>query len=250
MKLSLELPPLLLEEISPLLEVDFALAQHVLDSKTYADFYRRQRANSRYVILDNGFHELGHPLSIPELKEAAERIEPSVIVAPDWLGKPKETFDAFLDMYTSLGSKFRIGVVLAGSSSEERHRFFAATHRKASLLCLPFREPRFVWFKELVGAFGSSNYVWPSKLHLLGVNTLHELTEFKDFFKKVNFPEERVSVDTAKPIKWAMAGKRFYTEMNLRNAPFSSNDVPKIEKLTPTQKADLLYNIAFLRKYV
>lgn len=248
MKLAMEIPTAYLSEFSPLCDIDFALAQEVLNDVNYANFYKKQREAGRYVILDNGFHELGHPLSPAELEDAADRIQPSVVIAPDWLGKPVETLGGFNATWDRLHTRYRIGAVICGTSPTEREQFFLDVYKRASLLCLPFKEPRLRWFQELLSTF--KGYEWPPRIHLLGVNELSELRAFKNVLFEERIPESLVSVDTAKPVKWGILGKRFDVKLNLRGATLASSDIAKQEKLTPTQKQDIFYNTAFLRKFL
>jgi len=246
MKLAMELPTAYLAEYSPLCDIDFALAQEVLEDKAYAAFYKKQSAAGRYVILDNGFHELGHPLDLKSLAEAAELIDPSVVIAPDWLGEPEKTLKSFETTLTAFKPKWPVGCVLGGKTQEERQYFFNAVYSRTALLCLPFKEPRLDWFRDLADTFYS--YRWP-RIHLLGVNELQELADFRQTFLANGVNHDYfVSVDTGKPMKWAIQGTRLTLSKSLRGS--TTTRLAKQDKLTPTQKADFLYNTAFLRKYV
>jgi hypothetical protein len=59
MRLALEIPKVFLEQLSPLCDFDFALAHRVLEDADYASFYAKQAKAGRFVLLDNGMHELG-----------------------------------------------------------------------------------------------------------------------------------------------------------------------------------------------
>lgn len=89
MKLSLEIPTAYLRDFTPLTDLDFALAHKVLENQEYANFYL-DRAKGRELILDNSMHEIGKPLSVAELEEAAKRCNADYVIAPDQLGEPED----------------------------------------------------------------------------------------------------------------------------------------------------------------
>src|SRR5262245_2551389 len=98
----MEIPKSMLAKLSPLTDLDFALAHEVLADKAYAEFYASQAAAKRFVILDNGFHEKGHPLEPTELVEAAKRINASVVIAPDKIGHFSEGVKWFAELHEIL----------------------------------------------------------------------------------------------------------------------------------------------------
>jgi hypothetical protein len=247
MKLYAEIPKFWLKTLSPLFDGDFALAQLVLEDTVYADFYAGQSASGRFVILDNGFHELGHPLSPAELTRAADLIHPSVVIAPDKLGDYRFTLDSVFEMRDILPQQYDIGAVLCGVSPAERADFFMKSNKVCKMLCLPFRENRFEWFCDLMEKI--PKYIqWPPRLHLLGVNELWELKAFRDKFEEEGIPSRRVSVDTSKMIKFGILHQRLSTEMNSLRGTGRLSELEK--KADSTCMTDVLYNIAFLRKYL
>src|SRR5690242_8773778 len=103
MKLAMEIPQAHLEEFSRLTDVDFVLAHLVLTNKEYAEFYQDRSKAGRRVVLDNGMHETGKPLTVPELIEACRRVHPSVVIPPDEIGNAKFTYDGFEQMRMAPG---------------------------------------------------------------------------------------------------------------------------------------------------
>jgi hypothetical protein len=242
----MEIPKFWLDTLSPLCDGDFAIAHYVLEDEYYANFYRRQSELGRLVILDNGFHELGHPLSVPELVAAADRIKPSVVIAPDRLGDYRFGLDAFEELRHVLPAEYGVGAVLTGVSPAERAEFFMKTMKHCKMLCLPFREPRFEWFSDLL--LKIPKYIqWPPRIHLLGVNELWELQAFRNLFDEMGIESKRTSVDTSKAIKFGVAGKRINEKLQLRGLG-KLGDVEK--KAASTHLADVTYNIAYLRKFL
>jgi len=244
MQLAMEIPKAALETLSPLCELDFALAHEVLQDAEYAAFYAHRPG--RYVILDNGFHELGKPLGAIELLLAADKIKPSVVIAPDWLGKPEETMRAFFELQSANKGRHRLGFVLCGVTDAQRASIFTKVAPHVHMLCLPFKEPRFDWFADLVDRIPVT-FKWPARIHLLGVNEFRELSAFRDVFLHLGIGEARTSVDTSKPIKFGLNVKLFTEKLQLRGAGPLKIDY---KGFTDKQLSAIHYNIAFLRKFM
>ena len=244
MKLSLEIPTAHLEELSPLTDADFALAHLVLNDKQYAAFYKEQRKAGRRVILDNGMHEMGKSLTVGEIIEAAKLINPTVVCPPDKLGDGPFTYTSFSTMqkHPGFSPNWDLGLILQGPERFQRVAFFSQMSQYTNTLLLPFREPRTEWITELVQAM-PPHFVWPSYLHLLGMSTLEELQWFSAFGRVSKWPAKRITVDTGKPIKWALAGKKLDDVEQLRGGGQLKHDA----KMDLAQMNRALYNIAFLR---
>ncbi len=237
--LSMEIPTPHLERLSKQTELDFALAHAVLKDKTYRRFYKT-RDFKRELILDNSMHELGHPLPLEQLGKAARQVDASYVVAPDQLKQYEQNVRWFQETHAALGDEFGIAAVLCGETVEERNRFLDLTLGRADMLCLPFREPRFDWYQE---HFHMIN-MYP-RVHLLGVNTLREL----DMFRISTTPWSNWTVDTSKPIKWAIRGKSISGIDSLRGCPVGSE---ALLWMTLTEEQLLLAeeNILHLRQYL
>lgn len=244
----MEIPMAHLEEVSLLTEVDFALAHLVLDGPPeYADFYKQQRKRGRRVILDNSMHELeGKPLTVTEILHAADKINPTVVVPPDWIGKAKETYEAFKQMKDHpRAHAYDIALVIQGDNIEDRMKLFTAAQSKTKTLMLPYREPRSKWFSEFLDAT-PQHVKWPPYLHLLGVNTLEELLWFRNICEKYQWPMENICVDTAKPLKWAVKHVKLSELENLRGGGLLNHE----SVLDPADMRTAFFNIAYLRKYM
>jgi hypothetical protein len=241
----MEIPKDWLSLLSPVCDMDFCLAHLVLSDEYYRKFYKEQREKGRYVIMDNSMHELGHPMPPHELLEAVKRIEPSVVIAPDQLKQQRETLKWFFETLEVMPGTQRIGAVIQGVTNAERAEFFMKVHKHCDMLCFPFRENRLEWFEDLVQKI--PNYTaWPPRLHLMGVNEFAELGAWRDAFEKFGVPHRRTSVDTGKPIKYGLQGKRFTgNELSLRGAGRLEN-----EKVDSSKILDVFYNILFLRKHL
>jgi hypothetical protein len=111
------------------------------------------------------------------------------------------------------------------------------------VLCLPFRENRLLWFRELYSGFGRP----VPRIHLLGVNTLQELADFRLEFSMAGYRHDETSVDTNKMVKFGLRGERINDQMNLRGLP----PLDFYARLsTCAQRESTMYNIAYVRKYL
>ena len=127
---------------------------------------------------------------------------------------------------------------MAGRTDTERREYLREV-RMASMVCLPYKEPRFMWLEEQPEAIMSF-----SRVHLLGVSELDELQRFAYFAQG----KHTWSVDTAKPIKWGLKGRKIDDGKSLRNA----QQQQEFLDATATPAADALdiikHNIAVLKK--
>jgi len=241
-KLSMEIPTALLQKMSELVDLDFVLAQLVLEDPAYAEFFRK---SSRFKIMDNGFHERGEPLSLTELQEAATLCNPGVVIAPDWLGDAQKTYEGFKAAKEKFAGRWRLGTVLQGKDREERISFFNAVRSDTHLLCLPFRSERYNHFSELVEAT-PKHIRWPPRIHLLGMKSLQETQLFSTLFDDLGI-SHRTSIDTGKLIKFGLANECIDEFTALRGRGMLDHS---IASFTAEQFANTFYNVAFARKYM
>lgn len=246
MRLLAEVPIKHMTEFAPLFDGEFALAHLVLEDKTYAEHMREQSKRGRMVILDNSMHELPAPLSVPEILEAAERIKPSFVIPPDKIGDVTFTYDQFEIMRkANLAHGFKLAAVMCGSNAAERATFFMNVSQHISMLCFPFREPRWEWMQELLGTV-PKHRAWPAHIHLLGVSTLEELRLWNHTLDLVSWPHVRRSVDTNKMLKHGIANKRMSHLENVR----TGTRLDFRAELTREQKEHTFFNIAYIRKFL
>jgi len=234
-QLALEIPTSLLATFTPLTELDFALAHRVLEDEAYCSFYRN-RAPGRELILDNSMHELGKPLSPNELLLAVRKVQADFLIAPDELGQPAKNLSWFKETQALCSNDCQIAVVMCGNTPEERATFLNQV-RYADMLCMPFREDRFTWFEQHAPTW--------QRVHLLGVSSLEELAQWVTLEKTL--PRIRFSVDTSKPIKAAMVGRRIDDGKSLRGISISSKDLLGLSTFTPTQLDLIGENIMVLQ---
>jgi hypothetical protein len=68
--------------------------------------------------------------------------------------------------------------------------------------------------------------------------------EFNKLVRQYGYPHKCVTMDTAKPIKWAMKGKKIDALEDLHGGGLLDHKA----KMTDTQQALTLYNLCVLRK--
>jgi hypothetical protein len=237
MRFSMEIPSAYLERWAPMTDLDFALAHRVLEDDRYASWYRN-RPVDRQLILDNSMHELGEPLPIAQLREAAERVAADFVVPPDQLGKPDWNLDQYKKCVKEFrGTKHSITAVLCGRDRDERKKFLKAVDM-AAMLMLPYREPRMTWYLELRIQF--ERFPW---IHLLGVSELSELQSFN----RLCGNNERWSIDTSKPVKAGLVGRSILDGQSLRGIPVSSKDLLGLENLSEDQQELIEANVTTFR---
>lgn len=246
MKLSLEIPTAYLKDWSPLTDLDFALAHLILEDDEYCE-HHFSRPKGRELVLDNSMHELGKPLSAAELHEAAKRCRADFVIPPDQLGQVQQNYAWYKQTHRLLGNQFKLAVVMCGHDPAERESFLMNI-AGASMLCLPYREPRWEWYLD---HHQTIRRLW-TRVHLLGVNDLNELQNFSRESSQTRSVDW--SVDTRKPIKWGVQKRRLDDVVknigSLRGGhALEMNDLFRVRNLTCSQTEAVLWNIAYLRRF-
>jgi hypothetical protein len=236
--LALEIPTAYLRWWSPLTDIDFALAHQILKSSDYAKFFAAQ-PEGREILMDNSFHELGTPLPISDLAKAARLCNATYVVAPDKLGEPIWNENQFHATKKALPNE-SVVPVMSGRNPEER-RLYLQSVRASRMLLLPYREQRLTWFHEQ-GHLMVQNW---KRIHLLGVSTLEELRAFVGISELS--PDVLWSVDTAKPVKLGVIGRRIDDGAPLRGLKLTSKDLLDLKGLALEQVRAIELNIQILR---
>ena len=247
MQLALECPTPLLSEIQPLADFDFCLSHLVLKDEEYANYYRK---SNRVKILDNSTNELLSPLSLEEIKQAADIVKPNFVVAPDFLGDGVTTIESLKKALHYWDQSMLIPVI-QGSTIQEvinclkeivRLNFCARlavpfdilTNRSASL------EDMAKGRRMVIHMLDMSYTQYPiDSIHLLGVTTLEELKSY-DTYPQVE------SVDTGSPVLHGLKGLRYGRDRLLDKSTPTMNRMPNNYILG---LENIYYNISYLRKY-
>ena len=245
-KLALETPYWLMN-LQSLADFDFILAHKVLQDKNYAGWYKR---SGRYKILDNSTNEKYEPMPWDKLIEAANIVGAGTIVAPDWLGDAEKTYSECQRL--SKSTTCLLLPVLQGSSVTECIEY-SKKYRKLGFtnIAIPYdichskgdylqdmADSRFSVVKSLVDF----------KVHLLGMNTVEELTRY-------NSSHSIVSIDTGSPILNGLDFRRFGKDILLPKGTPTLNWIEstyreelKEDPLRDKRVGTVYYNIAFLRR--
>jgi len=245
-RLALECPANLLEEVQPLGDFDFILAHLVLGDSSYADYYRR---STRLKILDNSTNELLRPCTLDEIGKADSLVGPcDFIVAPDFLWDSKATIEALPQ--TVARFRFdRVIPVVQGDSLEETlgcaSYYWSLGFRRMAVPYSLLTKPT-----DSVGSMAKARgqvvfrlefkFSLELRLHLLGMTTLEELHKYRS---------SRVveSVDTGSPVLHGLRNLRFGRDQLLEKSLPTLNQMPT--KYGSDQVQDVFYNIAYLRRF-
>lgn len=239
-ELALECPTELLDIVQPYADFYFALTHLVLKDPEYARFYGE--GFDKELILDNGTNELLEPCSLEDIKLAADLINPDIIIAPDYLGDDASTI-AGLDAAVDLFGKDRVMPVIQGQTEdgvvkcadEIKKRGFNWVAVPYDILCS--RDDSIEKMAEershLVRYLSRRTF---SLIHLLGLTTLEELSEYRDI-------RQVKSIDTGSPVMHGLKGIRFGRDELLDKRK------PTLDRMDSdgNHEDEVLYNIGYLK---
>lgn len=114
-KLGLDCPTKWLEQVQPLGDYDWVMADFVLTNKEYADYYAESK---RFKILNNRKRATGVPIGASKIWEALQKIEADLIVAPDWYLDNGRTLKAYMEFVKEFGEDAVIGVIQGKEDKE------------------------------------------------------------------------------------------------------------------------------------
>lgn len=192
------------------------LTHWVLENSDYAEFYENRRIEGDYIILDNGAYEFTVSQCIEDLKRAADIVMPHEVVLPDALRNGMATARMSEEAYEPLVQHFdwdtKFMAVVHGKNPKEwdwclRRQIELPVH----VLGIPrvYADDFGSWIPA-IAAIRDSSMRGRFDIHLLGAP--HDLTHAAEVHKV--FPTVVRSTDTAKPIHFAMARKRFDSPLN------------------------------------
>jgi hypothetical protein len=204
------------------------LAHFVLKEPRYAEYYRKAYATGREVILDNGIHELGEPLTIEEIDDARAKLgDVTWIIPPDWHGdfvRTRTAYDIAIDRWG-----LKVAPVVQGKSFDEMLTCYNYMIRYSSMVCFPYRTRglRLQLIPHL------ERY---RRHHFLGMNYLAEIHEVR------KAPEP--SLDTGKPFRYAQ-NNRFMLETAERDPEM----MPKLDMNRECNRLVLSKNLSLMEAY-
>lgn len=187
MKYSFQVPIPRMDEFIEDQDFFFALAHHVIMSKEYSDWFL-----NRLTVMDNGVHEMGEPISMASLIEAADLCQAYYIIPPDYMYNSLKTLEAFEEAKRIWGAD-RLWPVAQGKTFDDIDELIQEYSKQGvAKICLPYR------LGLGVRMFLMYKYYKLVKFHLLSVKRFDELYSLR------MFPD--VSIDTGKPFRWAQMG--------------------------------------------
>ena len=212
MKLALECPVEFMEDLLPLTDFDFILT-HLVKGK-YLDQYQERRMRGRWSVLDNGTNELGHPCSIKEIDEAALVLNRDLVVPPDYLGEGNKTLEGIKEGVKVWGLDKVLPVVQGENEIDLRKCYRSIRNLGFSRIAVPYDIclPRDSIGQMALEGLGMNrrrlisqmlNMDPKVEIHLLGLNSLQEISWYRD-----NCPQV-VSLDTGSPFLNASRCIRF-----------------------------------------
>ena len=242
MKLALECPTMLLEDIQPLADYDFILTHLVLKDEEYARYYSESK---RFKVLDNSTNELLKPCFLDEIARAAKIVRPNLVVAPDFLGDHLATENILYDAVRKFGLR-RVLPVVQGKGYEEVMLCADFIIRNGfDKIAVPYditssREDSLITMasgRHKVVTYIINRVPIGFKIHLLGMTTLEELSSYGSDWVE--------SVDTGSPIRHGMYRVQFgKDELQTKIHP----TLEVIEAAPEINLPGIYYNIAYLRK--
>ncbi len=243
MRLALECPTSLLDDIQPLADYDFILTHLVLQDEAYARYYAE---STRLKILDNSTNELSYPCSLDDIMRAAAIVRPDFIMPPDFLGNSVATLDALIRSISRLGRE-RVYPIIQGSKLEDALKCFdyiakLGFNRVAVPydICSVAEDTSKTKARRRLEVVNKIICVVPIgfKIHLLGMNTLEELSFHNEGWVK--------SIDTGYPVMCGMHGCRFGRDELLPKKGPTLSMMKSAQNWTDLE--DVYYNIAYLRR--
>ena len=243
MKVALECPSSLLDEVQPLADYDFALTHLVLSDEKYAEWYKNSK---KFKVLDNSTNELLKPCSLRDIEKAASIIKPDLIVPPDFLGDSLSTERALNEAIKIFGKEKLLPVVqghelkytieCSGHIVELGFNKLAVPYdilssRADDVTTMATNRQRVI--NEII-----SRVPIGFRIHLLGMTTLEELSLCNKGWVK--------SIDTGSPILHGLCDRKFGTDSLI------PKNTPTLELMDKCNLSygltDIYYNIAMLRK--
>jgi len=246
LKLALECPTPLLNDIQPLSDFYWVLCHLVLSDRDYANYYIKHRGE-KLSTLDNSVNELLEPCSLSDMEKAVEVLDGvSRIVPPDYLGNHFATEKA-LDEAVEMFGKEKLLPAVQGH--ELRYVLECATYIKKlgfTEVAVPYDitcsrydsiEGMAERREEIVGRM---ILLYGFDVHLLGMTTLEELESYRGIDKVK-------SIDTGSPVMHGLWNLRFGRNGLLPKV------TPTMEQMKLLGNPDLksvYYNINYLKEII
>ena len=256
-KVSHEVPLQLLTESKQFNDYDYCLP-HLLDQyKAYKDYFYQAKKEGRYIIMDNSLHELGEAYDTSRLLHWISELEPDEFIVPDvWENAHQSVRNAKMWSGIELPENVTKVAVVQGknytdfATSYQSYKWFGyqkiAFSYGASWFNETFEHPN-QYISKMMGRLKTITNLYKhniisdfDRVHLLGCNLPQEYLYYTDF----KFIE---SIDTSNPVIHGLEGVR-YSQGGLLHKSKQKIDKDFTQEVTPTQKADIMYNVHMFRK--
>lgn len=203
-----EVPTAHLDELHPLIDGHFCIASECLKDPAYFEWYKNRPKNAS-VMLDNGMFEEGKPLSVDELFELCEAIQPNVVFAPDQVGDKVTTLEMSKEFHRKVREAkkpWNVAFIPQGANPVDiAHCYYNMAsflyHDKKDhedttppIIGISFLNDRPKVIAEIQREYKTLAPVWH---HFLGMYGLDEIK---------TWPQGVYSCDTIKPFKAAFHG--------------------------------------------
>lgn len=255
LKLSLEIPTVMLKQWSPLVDLDFCLAHKVLQDKEYGEFFA-MRPIGRELILDNSTHEFGKPIPFAALELAANMVQANFVIAPDIVVDRSLMTEEMvaqnrlwlLQAAEDLSHGQQIGGVLNGLSTADLLSYVSMVSEHGTLLCFTFHESNRLgqWHTVKDHILRDTPI---RRIHLLGMTSFAELREWVKISEEYQHIEW--SFDTSKPLKWGVQ-HQFLSSFDIehegvRGGTVKSKHVLEMKEFDDSQIEIIECNIDYLK---
>lgn len=249
-KISHEVPIALLEESKKFNDYDYALV-HLFDKHPkYLDFYMKQTAAGREVILDNSAYELGEPMSGQKYLQAIYKLQPTEYIIPDYRDNSVRTLEAAREWSCASKAK-RIGVI-HGNSYEDYCQNYRDMKNYVDKIAFSFESFFIKWAEQGNMTLAEAridilrsmvedhviDYLMPH--HILGALSP---TEYREYVKW-GWIE---SVDTSNPVLHGLIGQRYVGEKGLNEKSDIKLEELIADEVTNKQFFDVMHNVEWFR---
>jgi len=224
MKVSHEVPKVLLNNSREWNDYDYCLP-HLLDQDNYyRDFFYESKKQGRYIIMDNSLHELGEAYNYERLLHWITELQPNEFIVPDvWMKQAQTCAQAKYWLQFKYPKNTKIVAVVQGEDKVKAHLCADLIRGLGyNKLCISYGAD---WYGDtpLNKALGRINFVkellkdkryGDVKFHLLGCAVPQEFGWYK------NEPQIE-SIDTSSPIMAALEGTT-YSKSGLVEKPIAN----------------------------
>lgn len=186
--------------------IHLVLAHLILGNEKYADFYRRRSEMGDYIILDNSAHEFGVGIGPEELCLAIDKVKASEVVLPDRLFFGEDTVEMTSNAYNIIKSEYpgmNFMITPQGRTHAEWQDCFGhmlLNFKDDDEVTVGISKDYEVWEGGLFRLVGMIPKDIP--IHLLGWGRQMWVPPMIE----ATFPKRVRSIDSAKPLVYAMAG--------------------------------------------